>query len=65
MKQKTGIEDEEDEEEEEQERAAWGRGKKTYYNADNVDFEVSIIVNLVAKLQSLVVYSGGRCTQAK
>ena len=61
MKQKAGIEDEEDEEAEEQERSVWGRGKKTYYNADNVDFEVSIIVILVAKLQFLVAYHGGRC----
>jgi hypothetical protein len=65
MKQKAGIEDEEDEEAEEQERAVWGRGKKTYYNADNVDFEVSIIVILVAKFQFLVAYRGGRYMQEK
>lgn len=40
MKQRVGMEDDEDEEEEEKHRAVWGRGKKIYYGADNVNYEV-------------------------
>lgn len=44
MKQRAGIENEDDEEEEEEEKqSGWGRGKKIYYNADNVDFEVALV----------------------
>lgn len=45
MKRKVGIEedDEEDEEENEKEEGkAWGKSKKLYYSADNVDYEVII-----------------------
>ncbi|XP_057854948.2 protein THALLO isoform X1 [Cryptomeria japonica] len=44
LRQKAGgVEDEMDEEpaeEEEERKAIWGKGKKSYYNADNVDFEI-------------------------
>ncbi|KAG0609316.1 hypothetical protein M758_8G175500 [Ceratodon purpureus] len=41
MKQKVGMEDEDEEDEdEEKQRAVWGRGKKIYYGADNVDREL-------------------------
>ena len=54
LRQKTslmvGEEDEEDEEKEEasEKKAPWGKRKKMYYNADNVDYEVSMIA--VSKL---------------
>lgn len=45
LRQKAGgVEDEMDEEpaedEEEDRKAIWGKGKNSYYNADNVDFEI-------------------------
>jgi hypothetical protein len=44
MKQRAGMEndDEEEEEEEEKEKTAWGKGKRIYYSADNVEYEVSL-----------------------
>lgn len=33
------MEEEADEKEEER-KAAWGKGKKLYYSADNIDYEV-------------------------
>jgi hypothetical protein len=43
MKQRVGMEDDEEDEDEEEEKqkAVWGRGKKIYYGADNVDREVT------------------------
>mgnify|MGYP004717722895 CR=1 FL=1 len=41
-----GLEEEMDddaEEEEEKERAVWGRAKSTFYNAENIDYEVKVI----------------------
>ncbi|CAM6118645.1 unnamed protein product [Calypogeia fissa] len=43
MKQKAGLDEEEedeDDEEDDKEPAAWGKSKKLYYSADNVDFEI-------------------------
>jgi U3 small nucleolar RNA-associated protein 3 len=42
MKQRAGMEndDEEEEEEEEKEKSAWGKGKRIYYSADNVEYEL-------------------------
>jgi U3 small nucleolar RNA-associated protein 3 len=42
MKQRAGMEndDEEEEEEEEKEKTAWGKGKRIYYSADNVEYEL-------------------------
>lgn len=41
MKQRVGMEDDEDDEEEEEKKSAvWGKGKKIYYGADNVDYEL-------------------------
>ncbi|KAJ7534374.1 hypothetical protein O6H91_13G091500 [Diphasiastrum complanatum] len=42
LRQKTGTFDEDDDEpeEDEKEKRAWGKGKKIYYNAENVDFEL-------------------------
>lgn len=41
MKQRVGMEDDdEDDDEEEKQKAVWGRGKKIYYGADNVNYEV-------------------------
>ncbi len=34
--------DEEEEEEEEKEKSAWGKGKRIYYSADNVEYEVTL-----------------------
>lgn len=56
MKQRVGMEDDEDDEEEEEKKSAvWGKGKKIYYGADNVDYEVRTInagesVDLKAKV---------------
>ncbi|CAK9873637.1 unnamed protein product [Sphagnum jensenii] len=41
MKQRAGMEnDDEEEEEEEKEKTAWGKGKRIYYSADNVEYEL-------------------------
>lgn len=43
MKQRVGMEDDdEDDDEEEKQKAVWGRGKKIYYGADNVNYEVQL-----------------------
>jgi hypothetical protein len=44
MKQKAGMEndDEDEEEEEEKEKTAWGKGKRIYYSADNIEYEVTL-----------------------
>lgn len=47
MKQKAGLEededDDDDDDEDEREPTAWGKSKKLYFGADNVDFEVRTI----------------------
>uniref|UniRef100_A0A0D6R543 Sas10 C-terminal domain-containing protein n=1 Tax=Araucaria cunninghamii TaxID=56994 RepID=A0A0D6R543_ARACU len=45
LRQKTGgvedeMEEEEEADEEEERKAVWGKGKRAYYDADNVDFEL-------------------------
>lgn len=35
------MDDDDDDDEEEEDRAVWGRSKNNYYNADNIDYEVS------------------------